>query len=57
MATELDHHCPSCEAERAFYRTAAMNVHLGLKTKWSCPDCEYGFIRIAADDDISTATA
>lgn len=44
LETEVD--CPSCEEARSFYRTAAMNLHLGKKTKWRCPECGYGFIRI-----------
>ena len=55
MASELDHDCPNCGEERTFYRTAAMNLHLGLKTKWACPECQYGFIRIGGD--ISSASA
>jgi len=47
MASELDHYCPNCGEERTFYRTAATNLHLGLKTKWGCPECSYGFIRTA----------
>jgi len=55
MATELDHDCPNCGEEQTFYRTAATNLHLGLKTKWACPECSFGFIRI--DGDISSAPA
>lgn len=53
MASELNHECPDCRQERTFYRSAATNLHLGLKTKWVCPECGFGFIRI--DGDISTA--
>ena len=55
MATELEHACPNCEDERSFYRAAATALHLGLKTKWYCPDCGYGFVRIDADIDSSVA--
>lgn len=54
MTAELDHECPSCRAERVFYRTASTNLHLGLKTKWRCPECGFGFVRIDGDID-STA--
>jgi rubredoxin len=51
MSLELDHECPKCEAERAFYRTASTNLHLGEKTKWRCPECDFGFVRIDGDID------
>lgn len=54
MASELEHECPDCGEERTFYRVAWTNLHLGKKTKWSCPDCEFGFIQI--NGDISTAS-
>jgi rubredoxin len=47
MSLELDRVCPECGEEKTFYRAAAMKVHLGTKEKWSCPDCEYCFVRIA----------
>lgn len=53
METERNHECPDCGEERTFYRSAATNLHLGVKTKWTCPECGYSFIRI--DGDISTA--
>lgn len=46
MALEMDHSCPRCGTEQTFYRTASMTIHLGEKTKWRCPECEYGFVRI-----------
>jgi len=55
MTTELEHTCPVCDAERPFYRAAATNIHLGLKTKWYCPECGYGFVRVDGDIDSSTA--
>ena len=42
MALEKDVDCPACDETRSFYRTAAMTLHLGEKTKWRCPDCGYG---------------
>lgn len=55
MATELEHDCPECEAEQTFYRAAATNLHLGLKTKWYCSECDYGFVRV--DGDINSSAA
>lgn len=55
MARELEHSCPRCETERTFYRAAATNLHLGLKTKWYCPECGYGFIRIDGNIDSSAS--
>lgn len=54
MALERDIDCPSCGESRTFYRTAATGLHLGQKTKWRCPECNYGFIEI---DGKSTLTA
>ncbi|GAA0644919.1 hypothetical protein GCM10009019_03690 [Salarchaeum japonicum] len=50
MARELDHECPECDEEREFYRAAATHLHLGLKTKWYCPECGFGFVRINGID-------
>jgi rubredoxin len=46
MSLELTHYCPSCGEDRTFYRTASTLVHIGEKTKWSCPECDYGFVKI-----------
>lgn len=51
MAQELDHYCPECDTERTFYRTASTNLHLGLKTKWGCPECDFRFVQIDGDID------
>jgi len=53
MALELDHYCPVCEEDRTFWRAASTTLHLGEKTKWRCPECNYGFVRI--DDDIDSS--
>ena len=55
MATELTHECPRCDTEREFYRAASTNLHLGLKTKWYCPECDFGFVRIDGDIDSTRA--
>lgn len=55
MASELDRECPRCDTTRAFHRAASTNLHLGLKTKWKCPECEFGLVRI--DGDIDSAAA
>ncbi|MFB6161251.1 MAG: hypothetical protein ABEJ61_08755 [Haloferacaceae archaeon] len=46
MALEMEHTCPDCETVRPFYRTAATTLHLGEKTKWRCPECEFGFVQV-----------
>jgi rubredoxin len=46
MALERTHFCPDCDGERAFYRSASTYIHLGLKVKWTCPDCDYQFVEI-----------
>jgi len=51
----LERVCPDCDAERAFYRAASTELHLGEKTKWRCPECSYGFVRI--DDAVDTGEA
>lgn len=47
---DLEHYCPECDAERSFYRAASTCLHLGEKTKWYCPDCAFGFVRIDGID-------
>jgi len=54
MTLEKDVACPSCGGTETFYRTAAMQLHLGEKTKWRCPACDYGYVEI---DDITTLSA
>lgn len=41
--------CPSCGGLREFYLTASTHLALGEKTKWRCPECGYGFVRIGED--------
>lgn len=57
MNTDLDHDCPECGVERTFYLTASMELHLGRKTKWRCPECGFGFVKIDGDIDSAQATA
>lgn len=52
MSLETERTCPSCGEERTFWRVAATTLHLGQKTKWTCGECDFGFIRI---NGISTA--
>ncbi|MFB6080470.1 MAG: hypothetical protein ABEJ81_05690 [Haloferacaceae archaeon] len=54
MSLELDHDCPVCGTSRTFYQTAVTRLALGLKTKWRCPECGHGFVRI---DGIETTAA
>lgn len=46
MSERLTRTCPQCGTERDFTLAARTNLHLGLKTKWHCPECDYGFVRI-----------
>lgn len=55
MSETLEAWCPDCEVERPFYVAARTSLHLGEKTKWSCPDCDYGFVRI--DDEVDTSAS
>ncbi|MFW6003588.1 MAG: hypothetical protein ACOCPT_04120 [Halanaeroarchaeum sp.] len=55
MASEMEHYCPDCEADRTFKKSASTMVHLGQKTKWYCTECDYQLIKIDGID--STATA
>ena len=55
MAMELDHNCPGCGEERTFWRVASTHLHLGEKTKWQCPECSFGFVRIDGIDSAAPA--
>jgi len=55
MALEKDVDCPSCGETQSFYRTAAMTLHLGEKTKWYCTECDYQLIKINGIDSAATA--
>lgn len=46
MSEETERPCPHCETERTFSLVASTNLHLGLKTKWHCKECDWGFVRI-----------
>ncbi len=52
---ELERHCPNCDGERTFTLTASTNTHLGEKTKWRCPECDYGFVLIGEAVDTAAA--
>lgn len=54
MGLELERECPECGAS-GFWRTASTTLHLGEKVKWSCTECEYGFVQI--DGAVDTGTA
>lgn len=54
MGLELDRTCPSC-GEAGFWRIASTHVHIGEKVKWSCNNCDYGFVTI--DETVDTASA
>ncbi len=57
MALEMEHACPDCGETRTFYRVASMTLHLGEKTKWCCPECDYKFVRIDEGAGINSSTA
>jgi len=57
MSEAIERRCPDCEADREFYLAASTNLHLGLKTKWHCPECDYGFVRIGEVLDTGEASA
>lgn len=54
MSLKKEVDCPRCGETVTFYRSAAMNLHLGTKTKWRCTECNFGFIQI---NGISTLPA
>lgn len=55
MAMELERECPACEAVRTFRRAAGMELHLGKKAKWRCPECDYQFVTV--DGVVDTGSA
>ncbi|MFB6220944.1 MAG: hypothetical protein ABEH90_05845 [Halolamina sp.] len=54
MSLETERDCPKCGETRTFWRVAATTLHLGEKTKWTCENCGFGFVRV---DGISTVDA
>jgi predicted RNA-binding Zn-ribbon protein involved in translation (DUF1610 family) len=55
MSLDIEHDCPRCGERREFWKAASMRVHLGVKTKWRCAECGFGFVRIGDSVDSSTA--
>jgi hypothetical protein len=49
MALSLETDCPDCDSTE-FYKSASMRIHLGIKKKWRCINCEYGFVTINGID-------
>lgn len=49
MSLSLEDDCPKCDASD-FYKSASMRIHLGIKKKWRCTGCEYGFVTINGID-------
>lgn len=49
MSLSLEDDCPRCDASE-FYKAASMRIQLGIKKKWHCTNCEYGFIEINGID-------
>lgn len=55
MSTTLERNCPGCETDREFYLAASTNLHLGPKTKWTCPECGHSVVRIG--DSVDTGAS
>lgn len=55
MALDMEHYCPDCGGEQTFWRVASTQMHLGEKVKWTCGECDYGFVRI--DDAVDTSAS
>lgn len=53
MALEREHPCPNCDESQRFTRMASTLLHLGLKTKWACPECDYRFVLVGDAIDTS----
>lgn len=51
---ELETYCPECEEDRTFWLAASTTLHLGEKTKWRCPECNHGIVRI--DNTVDTSS-
>lgn len=49
MSLSLNEACPECDAEE-FYRAASTRIQLGVKKKWHCTGCDYGFVTINGVD-------
>lgn len=54
MGLDLEHECPECGAEE-FWKSASTLTHLGEKVKYSCSECDYGFVRI--DETVDTSAS
>jgi len=55
MSSDMEHYCPDCGEDRTFYKSASTEIHLGVKKKWYCEECDYQIVTINGID--STATA
>jgi predicted RNA-binding Zn-ribbon protein involved in translation (DUF1610 family) len=54
MSLSLEDDCPDCGTEE-FYKAASTRLHLGVKQKWHCPNCDYGFVTINGIDTSASA--
>lgn len=52
MPLEIERECPSCGEMRGFWKVGTTKLHLGIKRKWTCNECGFGFVRI--DDAVDT---
>jgi hypothetical protein len=49
MSLSLETDWPDCDSTE-FYKAASMRIHLGVKKKWHCTNCAYGFTTINGID-------
>jgi transposase-like protein len=49
MSLSLETDCPDCDSTE-FYKAASTRIHLGMKKKWHCTGCDYGFVTINGID-------
>ena len=54
MAPSGELFCPECEAETSHRLVARTKLHLGVKRKWRCENCEHRVVTI--NNSIPTTT-
>ena len=55
MSPTFERSCPGCDTTHEYRLAASTNLHLGPKTKWTCPECGHSVVRIgdSVDTDAS----
>jgi len=56
MSLETTRECPACDEETTFWRAASTEVHIGVKEKWRCSECDRTVVRIG-DGSVDSAAA